>query len=93
MRRMTTDDVVSVRASGADGQVYFDGPLRSNRTEFDAAPGMVHLRRSLLDADGSVSDKADTTIEVPDFAAAPLSIGSPVLFRARTPLAAARDPG
>jgi hypothetical protein len=80
------DDIVSVRASGADGQVYFDGPLRSNRTEFAAAPGAVKIRRSLLDTDGSVSDKAETTIDVPDFASAPLSIGSPILFRARTPL-------
>jgi hypothetical protein len=80
------EDAVSVRASGADGQVYFDGPLRSNRTEFAAAPGAVKIRRSLLDADGSVSDNAETTIEVPDFASAPLSIGAPVLFRARTPL-------
>lgn len=80
------DDNVSIRASGADGQVYFDGPLRSNRTEFTAAPGVVKIRRSLMDPDGSVSDKAETTIDVPDFSAAPLSISSPVLFRARTPL-------
>jgi len=79
-------DPVSVRASGPDGQVYFDGPLRANRTEFTAEPGVVKIRRSLIDPDGSVSDKADTTIEVPDFAAAPLSISSPIVFRARTPL-------
>jgi VWFA-related protein len=81
-----TDHVVSIRASNASGQVYFDGPLRSNRVEFAAAPGVVKIRRSLLDPDGSVSDKTDTTIDVPDFAAAPISISSPIVFRARTPL-------
>ena len=80
------DDVVSIRASNADGQVYFDGPLRSNRVEFSAAPGVVKIRRSLLDPDGSVSDKTDTTLDVPDFASAPISISSPLVFRARTPL-------
>lgn len=80
------DDAVSVRASGADGQVYFDGPLRSNRTEFAVLPGVVKIRRSLMDPDGSVSDKAETTIEVPDFASAPISIASPILYRARTPM-------
>ena len=66
--------------------MYFDGPLRANRTEFTAEPGVVKIRRSLVDPDGSVSDKTDTTIEVPDFAAAPLSISSPIVFRARTAL-------
>jgi len=80
------NDAVAIRASNADGQVYFDGPLRSNRVEFAAAPGVVKIRRSLLDPDGSVSDKADTTIEVPDFAGAAISISSPILYRARTPL-------
>jgi VWFA-related protein len=80
------DAVVTVRASGADGRVYFDGPLRSNRASFDAAPGTLRIRRSLLEADGSVADKQDVQIEVPDFRASPLAISSPVLYRARTPL-------
>jgi hypothetical protein len=76
---------VSVRASGADGRVFFEGPLESNRAAFDAAPGKVTIRRSLLEADGSISDKQDIEIDVPDFAGAPLAISTPVLFRARTP--------
>jgi VWFA-related protein len=77
---------VSLRASGEDGHVYFDGPVAGNRITFDTAPGILHLRRHIVEADGSPGDRADATIEVPDFARAPLSIASPVVFRARTPL-------
>ena len=84
--RDAAEDAVTVRASGADGHVYFDGPLRGNSAVFDAPPGTLNIRRSLLDADGSVADKREVVLEVPDFAGAPLAISSPVLFRARTPL-------
>jgi VWFA-related protein len=80
------EDAVSVRASGADGQVFFDGPLKSNRASFDAAPGSLRIRRSLLEADGSILDKQELVLEVPDFARAPIAISTPVLFRARTPM-------
>jgi VWFA-related protein len=85
-REGATDTAVSVRASTDDEHVYFDGPVRSARVAFDAAPGTLHIRRSLIDATGTVIDKQDSTIEVPDFARAPLSITSPAVFRARTPL-------
>jgi VWFA-related protein len=77
---------VSLRASGEDGHVYFDGPVAGNRITFDAAPGTLHLKRHVIEADGSPGDRADATIDVPDFARAPLSIASPVVFRGRTPL-------
>jgi len=77
---------VAIRASAADGRVYFDAPLPTGRAAFDALPGTVKIRRTLVDTDGSLADREDLVIEVPDFAAAPLSIGTPVVFRARTPL-------
>lgn len=77
---------VSVRATSEGGQVYFDGPVTGNRIAFDAAPGTVRLTRQLVGADGSPGDRAESTLEVPDFAAAPLSITSPIVFRARTPM-------
>jgi len=80
------DDPVSIRASGNDGRVYFDGPLRDGRVSFEAAPGTLHLRRHLVDTDGTVSDRQDSTVEVPDFAGTPLTITSPALFRASTPM-------
>lgn len=80
------DKAVSLRASGEDGHVYFDGPVAGNRVSFDAAPGVLRLRRILLGTDGGAGDRAEARLEVPDFAAAPLSIASPVVFRGRTPL-------
>lgn len=84
-----------LRASGDDGHVYFDGPF-DDRVTFTAAAGTLHLRHQLIEADGSRSDRQESTIEVPDFKA-PIAMTTPVLFRARTPLelralAAATDP-
>jgi hypothetical protein len=77
---------VSVKAAGEDGTVYFNGPVTGNRITFDAAPGPLKLTRRMTEADGSAGDRADSTIEVPDFAKAPLAITSPIVFRARTPM-------
>jgi len=85
-REASAAGAVSVRAADDNGRVFFEGPLEAGRASFDAAPGTLHLRRSLLDANGGIADRQDSTLEVPDFATAPLSIGTPVLFRARTPI-------
>jgi VWFA-related protein len=78
-------DTVSVRATDDAGRVLFEGPLDAGRASFDAEPGPLHLRRNLLDATGAVADRQDTTLDVPDFSK-PLSIGTPVLYRGRTPI-------
>jgi VWFA-related protein len=80
-----SDEGVSIRASADDGRVYYDGPLKG-RTTFEVAPGTLHLRRHLLDTDGSLADRRESTVEVPDFAGKPLTITSPVVYRAGTPL-------
>jgi VWFA-related protein len=85
-REGAPDEGVSVRASADGGRVYFDGPLKGGRISFDAAPGMLHLRRHLIDAQGAPMDRQDSTFDVPDFAGSPLTISSPVVFRASTPL-------
>jgi hypothetical protein len=77
---------VALRATANDGHVYFDGPLPTGLAVFDAAPGTVNIRRSLVDTHGSLADREDLVLEVPDFAGAPLTIATPVVFRARTPL-------
>jgi VWFA-related protein len=73
-----------LRASGDDGHVYFDGPF-DNRVTFNAAPGQLHLRHQLIEADGSRSDRQESSLEVPDFKAA-VAVTTPVVYRARTPL-------
>lgn len=73
-----------LRASTDDGHIYFDGPF-TDRVTFRAVGGVLHLRHQVVEADGSRSDRLDSTLDVPDFKAS-LSITSPVVFRARTPL-------
>ena len=73
-----------LRASTDDGHIYFDGPF-DNRVTFKGAVGTLHLRHQLIEADGSRSDRQEFTIEVPDFKAS-VTMTTPVLFRARTPL-------
>ena len=84
-----------LRASSDDGHVYFDGPF-DDRITFTAAAGTLHLRHQLIEADGSRSDRQESTLDVPDFKAS-VAMTTPVLFRARTPLElrtllAAKDP-
>jgi hypothetical protein len=60
-------------------------------------PGTLHLRHQLIEADGSRSDRQESTLDVPDFASTPVALTTPVLLRARTPLelrtlVAAADP-
>ena len=76
---------VVVRANASDGRLLFEGPLTDGSATFMAPPGTLHLRRQIVDADGSLADRDDSTIEVPDFSAA-LAIATPVLYRASTPL-------
>src|SRR4051812_2388521 len=80
----STPAPVVITATAADGRVLFEGPLTATRVTFAAAPGPVKIRRTLLDPDGTAGDRQDTTVTVPDFASAPLSIATPVFLRART---------
>jgi VWFA-related protein len=76
---------VTLVATTDSGAVLFDGPIASAPVTFAAAPGPIHLRRSLSEAGGSMAGRQDLTLDVPDFATAPLAIATPVLFRGRTP--------
>ncbi len=75
---------VSLLATTDAGRVLFDGPIAAGLVTFDAVPGTIHLRRTLNDSGGSLAGRQDTTLDVPDFAATPLSIATPVLYRARS---------
>jgi VWFA-related protein len=77
---------VSLQATAEDGRILFDGPLTSGGVSFAATPGTIRLRRTLADSGGSLAGRQDLTLDVPDFAKAPLTIETPVLYRARTPL-------
>jgi VWFA-related protein len=54
------------------------------RLTFDAAPGTVELRITVEGATGGTLDAEVRDIEVPDFTAPQVSLGTPRIYRART---------
>ena len=74
---------VSIRATTPEGRVFFDGPLNGTAV-FPVAAGAVDVRRTLLDRDGVSLGTRDVRVDVPDYAAVPLALSSPVLYRARS---------
>jgi hypothetical protein len=66
-------------SSGADGVAG-----RASRVVFDAAPGKMELRLSVEGGSG-VLDSEVREIVVPDLTSTQTSLGTPVLFRGRTP--------
>jgi hypothetical protein len=75
---------LTITATGADGQVYFDGPLEGKAVSFAAPAGELTIRRTILDPDGTAGERQDLPMTVPDFDTAPLVIATPVVSRART---------
>jgi hypothetical protein len=60
-------------------------PRAPSRVVFDAAPGKMQLRLSVEGAGAGVLDSEVRDIVVPDLTSTQTSLGTPVLFRARTP--------
>jgi VWFA-related protein len=52
---------------------------------FDAPPGPIQLRLSVQNVDGQVMDSALQDIAVPDYTKVQVALGTPRLYRARTP--------
>jgi hypothetical protein len=69
-------------AAGADG----GSPARApSRVIFEAAPGKMQLRLSVEGAGSGVLDSEVRDIVIPDLTLTQTSLGTPELFRARTP--------
>jgi VWFA-related protein len=60
-------------------------PRAPSRVVFDAAPGKMQLRLSVEGAGAGILDSEVRDIVVPDLTSTQTSLGTPVLFRARTP--------
>jgi VWFA-related protein len=67
-------------AAGADG-----GPRAPSRVEFEAKPGPMQLRLSVEGAGSGVIDSEVREIVVPDLTTTQTTLGTPALYRARTP--------
>jgi VWFA-related protein len=78
---------LDVTALGPDGHEYFQSKLDDEgRVSFHAPPGLLQLKLAVLDGEGAVLERDVRRISVPNFSANNLSVSSPVLLRARTPL-------
>jgi VWFA-related protein len=86
---------VSVTAIAPDGSPYYRGKTPENTgapgqpaggmVTFEAKPGKAQLRLSIESSASEVLDSEVREIDVPDLTAADTAIGTPALFRARTP--------
>jgi hypothetical protein len=55
------------------------------KTTFEAPPGQVQMRIVVEGADGQVLDSATQELTLPDYSKVEVSLGTPQIFRARTP--------
>jgi VWFA-related protein len=76
---------VSVVAK-AEGQGVFEGRIEQGGTSFPVPAGALQLTMSVFDATGEMIDRETRSITVPDLAASPLSISSPLVLRSQGPL-------
>lgn len=74
------------RVSGPDGRVVFDGPLVQGQMTFPAGSGLLHVRHDTIDPDGGLGARTEMTVDVPDFAHAALSMSTPAVYVAHSPL-------
>jgi hypothetical protein len=75
---------VSLMAVGADGSPYYRGKIDAHTVSFDVNPGKVQLRVSVEGTSSQVLDTEMRDLTVPDLTAPQATIGTPVVFRART---------
>ncbi|MGE0448650.1 MAG: VWA domain-containing protein [Vicinamibacterales bacterium] len=86
---------MSLTAIAPDGSPYFRGRLpdkagtagaaTGGAVSFDAAPGKMQMRLAVESAVAEVLDSEIRELDVPDLSAGPTAIGTPEVFRARTP--------
>ena len=75
-------------ASADPSAVRIDGgspPRAPSRVVFDASPGKMQLRLSVEGAGSGVLDSEVRDLVIPDLTSVQTSLGTPVLFRGRTP--------
>jgi hypothetical protein len=94
-RRVRTPSRVAFKALGADGTTVFEGPVRPSgvsldgsdgadaRAVFEVPPGRIRLQMSIEDSASQPIDLDVREILVGDLRA-PVAIGTPEVFRART---------
>jgi VWFA-related protein len=75
---------VTLMAVAPDGSPVFRGAVPSKVT-FDAPPGKIQLRMSVTGAASQTLDSETREIAVPDLTSTENALGTPAIYRARTP--------
>ena len=75
---------VSVIARSAAGSQTLKAAVADGRVAFTAPPGALQIDVSAADRGGDTIDREVRTVTVPDFSAGALTLGAPVVVRART---------
>ena len=76
---------VLVTAIGPDAMPFFRERVPEGRAVFDAPPGTMQLRLSVEGAGSGVLDTEIRDVVVPDLTKTQTALGTPAVFRARTP--------
>jgi hypothetical protein len=66
-------------------QTIFDGAIEGRSVSFAASAGEAKIELALRNANGELLDREIRRFTVPEFAAAALSLGTPMVLLARTP--------
>ena len=69
----------------SDGQEFYAGGVPQGGVTFAAPPGALTVTFTIHDAAGDVLDKEVRPVNVPDVAAGPLGLSTPLIFRVRSP--------
>jgi VWFA-related protein len=75
---------VTLMAIAPDGSPIFRGAVPS-KVSFDAPPGKIQLRMSVTGAASQTLDSETRELAVPDLTSTQNTIGTPAVYRARTP--------
>ena len=75
---------VSVVVKGAGGDRTFSAAIDAGSLTFPSPPGALQLQTTVRDAGDNILDEDRRAFVVPDFAGPGLSIGAPMVLRART---------
>jgi hypothetical protein len=78
------DQPASGSGSGTTGTAAASAPI-SGSTTFEAPPGRVQLRFMVQGANDQVIDSSTQELTVPDYTTVSVSLGTPRVYRARTP--------
>jgi VWFA-related protein len=83
-READSTRTMSVAVKDAGGDRSFDAGLDAGALSFPSPPGAIQLQTTVRDANGNILDQDGRPFSVPSFSAPDLTIGMPVVLRART---------